>query len=378
MNVLYAVIHGEIAGGQIVCLQIIEALVREGHQALVISPSEGPFTDLLRKKKIPVFIIPFEKTYFFHRAFQVTRLLRNQKVDLVHSHGTVQLNIHVRLAARLIGIPCISHIHSENVFSSHWLIRQYQIFLDRFTSQLCYRLIAVSKATKESLIQEGIEADRIEVIPNGIDSDRLNGQMTRAEVFQRFQIDPKKQLVTTIGSLCPNKGQEEFLKAAKQVNVDMPNTVWMMIGKDIEFKGAYEAKLKMLAQNLGLNGQVIFTGYQDDPLSLLNACDLFVLPSKREGMPLVVLEAAALKKAVIASAVGGIPEVVQDGETGILIPPGDSQALGLAMLKLLRDPKLARTMGEAGFRRIREHFSECQMVHRTLKLYQEVSHAIRN
>lgn len=378
MNILHAVIHGEIAGAQIVCLQIIEALVRQGHQASVVSSSEGPFTDLLRTKKIPVFIIPFEKTYHFHRTFQVARLLRKEKIDLVHSHGTIPLNVHVRLAARWTGIRCISHIHAENVFSSHWLIRQYQILLDRFTSQLCYRLIAVSKATKKRLVMEGIRPEQIEVIPNGIDSNRLNGQMSRMEVFQRFQIDPKKRLVVTMGRLCPQKGQEEFLKGAKQVSAEMPDIVWMMIGKDIEFKGAYEGKLKTLAQELGLNGQIIFAGYQSDPVSLLRACDLFVLPSHLEAMPLVILEAAALKKAVIASAVGGIPEVVQDGVTGILIPPGDSQALGQAMLKLLKEPRLASAMGEAGFRRVREHFSEGQMVNRVLSLYQEVSHAIRH
>ncbi len=378
MKVLHAVIHGEIAGGQIVCLQIIEALIREGHQALVISPTEGPFTELLRKKKIPFALIPFEKTYSFHRTFQVAWLLRKEKIDLVHSHGTVQLNVHVRLASWLAGIPCISHIHIKNVFNQHPLIRQYQIFLDRWTSRLCCRLIAVSEETKESLIEEGIDAARIEVIANGIDSNRLKAQMNRMEVFHKFQIDPKKRLVITIGRLCPVKGQEEFLNGAKRVNSEMPDTVWMIVGKDIEFHGAYEGKLKMLARDLGLNGQVVFAGYQNDPLSLLSACDLFVLPSYIEGMPLVILEAMALGKAVIGSAIGGISEVVKDGETGILIPAGDSRALGSAMLKLLKDPKLAHKMGEAGLARVRQHFSEDQMVQHILKLYGEVSHAIRN
>ncbi len=371
MNVLHAVIHGEVAGGQMVCLQIIEALVQQGHQALVISPSEGPFTELLRKKKISVFIMPFEKTYFFHRAFQVANLLRKEKIDLVHSHGTVQMNVHLRLAARWTGIPCISHIHINNVFNSNPLIRAYQVFLDRWTSQFCYRLLAVSKAIKESLVQEGIHHDRIEVIPNGVDCDRLNCRMTRAEVFQRFKIDPDKRLITTIGRLCPNKGQEEFLQGAKQVNEEMSDTAWMIVGKDLEFDGKYEAKLKTLALDLGLDGQVIFTGYQGDPLSLLNACDFFVLPSRMEGMPLVILEAAALKKAVIASAVGGVPEIVQDGVTGILIPPSDPQALAVAMLKLLKAPQLAMDMGDAGFRRVRDHFSTSQMTHRILELYGE-------
>ena len=198
MKVLYTVINGEIAGGQMVCLQIVEALLRSGYQALVVSPSEGPFTELLREKRIPVFLIPFKKTYSFHRAFQLAKLVQKEKVDLIHSHGTVPVNVHSRLAARLASIPCISHIHAANVFNAHPLIRRYQVVLDNWTSHFCDRLIAVSKATKESLVQQGIPPDRVEVIPNGINCDRLGSLRTRDEVFRQFHIDPAKRLIGSI------------------------------------------------------------------------------------------------------------------------------------------------------------------------------------
>jgi len=371
MKTLHTVIHGEIAGGQIVCLRIIEALHKGGHQALVVSPSRGPFTELLRRKRVPVFFIPFKRTYSFHRAFQLARLIKKEGIDLVYTHGMVPANIHSRLAARLAGVPCISHIHIANVFNQNPLVRRYQIFLDNWTSRFCHRLIAVSQSTKDSLIQQGISGDRIEVIPNGIDCHKIHCRETREEILRKFHLDPKERLVGTIGRLCPTKGQEEFLRVAKGVSQEMPDVVWMVIGKDMEFGGRYETQLRTLAQEGGLNGRVIFTGHQPDPFSLLNALEFFVLPSKLEGMPLVILEAMALKKAVIASAVGGVPEVIVDGKTGILVPAGDSRSLAEAILKLLRNPELAKAMGEAGFERARENFSESEMSRRTLTLCQE-------
>lgn len=374
MKVLHTAINGEIAGGQKVCLQIMEALLEEGHQAIVVSPNEGPFTELVRKKGIPVFQIPFEKTYSFHRAFQLARLIKKEKVNLVHTHGMVPGNIQARFAACLGGVPCISHIHIANVFNSNPLIRKYQVFLDNWTSKFCYRLIAVSQSTKKSLVDQGIPAERIVVIPNGIDWHEIRARQTREEIISRFNLDTKSRLIGTIGRLCPAKGQEEFLKAAKAVSKKISNAVWFVIGQDMEFSGRYETHLRALARKLDLNGRVIFTGYQADPYSLMNALDLFVLASKAEGMPLVILEAMALKKAVIATAVGGVPEVVQNGRTGILIPPGDSEALIQAMLELLRNPKPVLEMGEAGFQRIRNHFSVSGMIRRVRKIYEALDH----
>lgn len=371
MKVLHVVINGEIAGGQRVCLQIIEALLDKGHQALVVSPTKGPLVDLLKEKGIPVFFLPFEKTYSFHRAFQLSKLIRRERVDIVHTHGMVPLNVQARIAAKLAGIPCISHIHIANVFNSNPLIRGYQIFLDNLTSSFCRTLIAVSRSTKESLVKQGIPENRVTVVPNGVDPGKARPRRSREEIFQEFRIEPNKRLVGMIGRLCPTKGQEEFLKAVTMIKDEAPDVIWVIAGKDIEFGGKYEKKLKNLARDLGLNGSVIFAGHQEDPDSLLNAMDLFVLPSKREGLPLVVLEAMALKKPVIATRVDGVPELIEDGRTGVLVPPAEPAPLAEAMLKLLNAPDKAMNLGEAGYMRARRDFCASEMIQRILSLYQE-------
>lgn len=371
MKVLHTIIHGEIAGGQVVCLQIIDALLKNGHQALVVSSSEGPFTKLLRDKGISVFLIPFEKTYSFHRAIQLAKLIKKEKAGLVHTHGMVPANVQARLAARWAGIPCISHIHIANAFNSNAVIRRYQIWLDNWTSGYCYRLIAVSEDTKKSLVEQGITASKIEMIPNGIDPEQTQSVLSREEVFSRFGISPEKRLIGMVGRLCPTKGQEDFLKAAKVVSRQVSNVVWMVIGKDIEFQGLYEKKLRALAKTLGLNGKAIFAGHQPDPLSLINAMEFLVLPSRLEGLPLVILEAMVLRKAVIATKVGGVGEIVEDGKTGILLPADHPDLLAEAMTRLLKNPALTVSMGQAGAQRVCESFPASRGLKRIIELYQE-------
>lgn len=370
MKILHIVINGEVAGGQIVCQQIIERLLLEGHEALVVSPSEGPFTDRLRKKRIPVFLLPFEKTYSFHRAFQLAGLIKREKVNLVHTHGMVPLNVQARLAARLAKVPCISHIHIANVFNSNPFIRKYQMALDNWTSSLCEKLIAVSESTKRSLVEQGIPSDRIEVVFNGVDPEKIQSVLSREEVFHRFGISSDKRLVGMVGRLCPAKGQDDFLKAVKQVFQQVPNVVWMIVGKDIEFQGFYEKKLRDLAKTLELNGNGVFAGHQDDPLSIINAMEFLVVPSQVEGLPLVILEAMAIGKAVIATRVGGVGELVEDEKTGILLPAGRPELLAEAMAKFLKAPALAVSMGQAGFQRVCKNFTASCGLKRIMELYE--------
>lgn len=370
MKILHVIINGEIAGGQRVCQQIVEALLEEGHEALVVSPSDGPFINLLRNKGIPVFFLPFEKTYSFHRAFLLSRLIQRENIDIVHTHGMVPLNIQARLAAKLAGVPCISHIHIANVFNSNPFIRKYQVFLDNWTSNFCSKLIAVSSSTKRSLVEQGIPENRITVIHNGVNPQKIQHRRGSEDIFRSLRIKPGTRLVGVIGRLCPVKGQEDFLRTVSLINRETPDVTWLIVGKDIEFGNKYERKLRDLSKDLNLNGNIIFTGHQEDTFSLLNAMEFLVLPSKAEGMPLVVLEAMALRKAVIAMDVGGVSEEVQDGKTGVLIPPGDSKALAGAMIKLLNNPRLAKAMGEAGSERVRNYFSESDMNMRVQKIYE--------
>jgi len=372
MKALHVVVGGELAGGQIVCRQIIKTLRDKGHQSMVVSPNEGAFTERLKLEGVPVFYIALKKTYSFHRAIQLASLIRREKVDLVHTHAMVASNVQSRIAARLAGVPCVSHIHIANVFHKHPVVRAYQQCLDNGTSHFCEKMIAVSESTRQSLILQGIPSGRIVTIPNGVRVRETDLGVERAELLRRFKIHSEGPVVGMIGRLCPTKGQEEFLKAIQQITREIPDLTGVMIGKDIEFRGVYEARLKNLAQEYKLNGRMVFAGHQEDPFPWIQAMDFLVLPSKAEGMPLVLLEAMSMKKAVVASAVGGVPEVVEDGITGILVPPGDSDVLAKAILKLLKDPRLAASMGEAGFQRVQNFYTEEMSMQQVMNVYAEL------
>ena len=371
MKVAHVIISGEVAGGQMVCGQIIEALKKRGDEVLVVSPTAGAFTERLKQNNVSIYFIPFDKTYHFQNAFRLWRILKKERVDLVHTHGMVPMNVQARLASKWAGVPCISHIHIANVFNPNPIVRRYQMFLDNWTSGFSSKLIAVSQATRQSLVRQGIAGERIEVIPNGV---RENGtvHMSKEEVFKKLGISENHSLIGMVGRLCPTKGQEEFLKSVAEVSRAIPNVIGVIIGKDTEFNGTYERRLRAISHELGLSKRVLFLGYQEDPRPYIHAMDFLILPSKVEGMPLVILEAMALKRAVVAHQVDGVSEVVEDGITGILVSPNAPQTLTLSIVKLLQNPSLSKKMGEAGFEKMRQFYSESRMSARVLELYDEL------
>ncbi len=369
MKVAHVIVGGEVAGGQVVCGQVIEALTRRGDRAIVISPTEGSFTERLRQENIPVYIIPAWKTYHFFNALRLAGILKKERADLVHTHAMVQVNVQARLGAWIAGIPVISHLHLPNHFRKHPLIRAYQVLADLWTARLCDEMITVSEATKETLLTEGKIYGKAKVIYNGVDSNQFTNLRPREAVLKEFGLNSTQRLIGTVGRLCPAKGQREFILSAREILAKVPESIFMIVGKDIEQGGNYERELRQLVFESGLTKQVIFTGYRPDVLELLNAFDLFVLSSKIEGFPLVLLEAMALGKAVVATEVGGVPELVVRGETGFLVPPSDWRALSSSVVSLLSDPRRIRQMGEAGRRRVREQFSEDQMTNAILSLY---------
>jgi glycosyltransferase involved in cell wall biosynthesis len=146
----------------------------------------------------------------------------------------------------------------------------------------------------------------------------------------------------------------------------------LLVGDDLEAGGAFRAGLEDEAERLGVRERVVFAGYRPDATALLAELDVFVLPSWVEGLPIVVLEAMAQRKPVVATPVGGTPELVADGETGLLVPPRDPEALAAALRRLLEDPDLARRLGEAGRARVAERFTAAQQTRRVLELYDEL------
>jgi glycosyltransferase involved in cell wall biosynthesis len=262
-----------------------------------------------------------------------------------------------------VRIPVVSHLHIENHFrpATRWLLRA----ADNRTARSCRALIAVSGDTKRAYERQGYPK-RIEVVYNGVvlSNSPLRGSGLRAELG----IPNGAPLVGEVGRLCDVKGQRELIAALAQV----PDARAVLVGADLEQGGAFQASLERDAEQLGVRDRVVFAGRREDASALLGELDVVALPSWTEGLPLVVLEAMARRRPVVATPVGGTPEVVVDGETGLLVPPRDPDALAGALRRLLADAELRQRMGEAGYERVRERFSADAMTRRVLEIYDEV------
>jgi len=315
-----------------------------------------------------VFIVDVSRTYKLGGAIRLSGLVRGVQADVLHTHTALAANVLSRAAGRLGGAAVVSHIHIENHFRPNGLARAVHSTLDNGSARLAARVLAVSEDTRRSLLAQGYPARLVEVVHNGIDVEAeaaRRGTGLRAELG----VPDDAALVGELARLCDVKGQRELIEAAALV----PGVHIALSGADLEQGGAYGAMLERLAQDRGVAGRVHFLGFRDDAGAVLDQLDAFVLPSWIEGLPMTVLEAMAHGKPVIATPVGGTPEAVADGETGLLVPPRDPVRLAEAIRALAADPELAQRLGLAGRERVEREFSEAAMTRRVLEVYDAVA-----
>jgi len=353
VKIAHVVIGGDVAGGQIVALRLARAAQDAGHDVLFLSPSDGPFLDLVREAGMRALVVPIAGALDLRALARLLRVLRGERVDVVHTHGHFAANVLARVAGCLAGARVISHMHIQNAFRAG-TGRRAQIAIDNATARLSFALVAVSDATRADLVDQGYPASRLVTVHNGIEP---------AEVTEPVRL-ADGPIVLEVARLAEVKGQRTLLEALGSVEATA-----VLVGRDLEQGGAYERLLRAEAERLGVAGRVVFTGYRADVPALLAGCDVFCLPSRAEGLPLVVLEAMAQGKPVVATAVGGTPELVVDGVTGVLVPPGDARALADALSALLTDTDRARRLGEAGRERVLREFSAAAAAERVLELY---------
>jgi len=373
MRIVYTVLNGHVAGGQLVCLQMMEAAREAGHQVSLVTPYRGEFTELLEQRDISVVLLPMSRTFHIHRAWQFRNFVRKWRADLVHCHDAVPGMILSCLGSYLAGVPFIGHVHIENTFSRLRWVRTFQLRFYNFVLRWADAIVAISESTRQSLIKQGLPRPKVTVIPNGVETAGYANGSSSKRARKTLGLNGSEAVVGCVARLCPVKGQRELILAAAKVCEVMPTVKFVFIGEDLEFGGAYRKQLQDLSAALGLSGLVVFTGYQADAVALMAGFDVFVLPSHAEGLPLTILEAMAAERPVIATPVGGVPELVIDGTTGVLVPPGDCEALADAMITLLADKEKARTMGLAGRQRVEKEFALRDVTARILAVYAEVA-----
>jgi glycosyltransferase involved in cell wall biosynthesis len=371
MRIAHLVTGGDVAGGQAVALQLARAARNAGHEALFVSPTTGRFTEAVAADGFPVEVVDVRRTFRVHGALRLARLLRSREVDVLHTHVHVAPNVLGRLAARAGRAAVVSHLHIENHFRPQRLARAPLVVLDNATARLCARLVAVCEATRRAFERQGFPAESIETVHNGVDAEALAARPPpglRAELG----LSPDALVIGLVGRLAPVKGQRELLEAVARLRPAFPSLQAVVVGDDLERGGAYRAELEHVAHELEVGDAVRFTGFRPDAADALQELDAVVFPSWIEGLPLTVLEAMAHGKPVVATAVGGTPEAVADGEAGLLVPPRDVAALAAGLERILADGGLRVSLGRAGAARVRRDFTAEAMERRILEIYAEV------
>lgn len=276
----------------------------------------------------------------------LARLLKRERIALLCAHG-YKSNVIGRIATRLVGIPLLAS--SRGWTSENRKVRIYEA-LDRWFLRRADHVVCVSEGQKKKLLAAGVREDRISVIFNAIDADGSGTEGTPL-LRREFGFGEKVVVVVSGGRLSPEKNHVGLIDAAKIVHARDPSVRFVVFGD-----GFLRKQLEERISRAELQEIFLLPGFRRDFARLLRDADIFVLPSLTEGLPNVVLEAYAAAKPVVATAVGGTPEVVRHGETGFLLEADDTEALAAHILRLAKEPDLRRRLGENGNAFVRREF----------------------
>jgi len=326
---------------------------------------EGSLAEEFRRKNIRLHVVGMKNRFDFTVILRLIKLIKREKVDILHTY-LFYSNIAGRIAGTIAGVPVI--ISSERS-TSEWKNIIHKT-IELLTDFMVDKTIANSQAVKKSLINDvGLSGKKIDVIPNGINLENYDKKIDTGKKKKQLGLTPSKKIVGTVTRLHPEKAPQDFVRAAATLKKKFPDVQFIMVGD-----GRMRTKLESMVSELGLKEDFVFTGVRDDVSEIIQVMDVFALTSLWEGMPGVVLEAMAWSKPVVATNVGGTPEVVDDGATGFLVPAGDADAAAQATLFLLQNSEKAREMGGEGRRKVESNFALNDMVKQTESLYDKLSH----
>jgi L-malate glycosyltransferase len=347
-------------GGQNQVLQTVLGLRALGHRAALVAHAEG---ELRQRAQEGLELIPLapKSEMDLAAAFKLARVIKRLAPDVIHAHdphGVAMASLALSMASpdprvALVASRRVDFHLKENALS-RWKYRQV------------HRFICASHAINAMLVHDGVPEALVVTVPEGIDVAHVEAAPV-ARIHEEFWLPHHAPLVGNVGALVPHKGHRHLVEAAALVLRQVPDAHFVIAGE-----GELRESLTHQIRERHLEKHVILTGFRPDVLSFHKAFDLFVMSSVTEGLGTSLLDAMACGKAVVATTAGGIPEVVVDGVTGLLVPPRDDRALAEAIVALLRDPDRRRRLGEAGLARVREHFSAERMVKGTVAVYEQV------
>jgi glycosyltransferase involved in cell wall biosynthesis len=333
-------------------------LRERGHRAVLVAHPQGELFARAAEGADLVGLAP-RNEIDLAAAWKLSRVLRQYAPDVVHAHdphAVAMAGTALSFGAQSPAPPLVASrrvdFHLSSNSFSRWKYRQVT------------RFIAASGAIRDILVHDGIPASRITVVHDGIDVGRVQ-RLPSLDLHVEYWLPRGVPVIVNVGALVGHKGQKHLLDAMPLVMRELPDAHLVILGEG-ELRGPLERQLK----DLHLERAVRMPGFREDVLSLMKSADLFVMSSVTEGLGSTILDAMAMGLAVVGTCAGGIPEAVADGETGLLVPPGEPAPLARAIVHLLKHPDLRTRYGRAGQARVAEKFSVERLVEGTLGVYE--------
>ena len=351
-------------GGQNQVLLTVNGLREIGQRAALVAHPDG---ELRKRAAEGLELVPLapKSEVDFTAAWRLNRVIKRLKPDVIHAHdahGVAMAGLALSLGASTAkgGEPPLVvsrrvDFHLRGNSFSRWKHRQVDCF------------IAASEAIRQMLVSDGVPADRTVTVHEGIDVDHVVSQPL-VDVHQAFFLPHGAPVVGNVAALVPHKGQRHLIEAAHIVVQKLPDVRFVILGE-----GELREALERLVKEYRLEKHVLLPGFRTDVLGCIKSFDLFVMSSVTEGLGTSLLDAMACSRPIVATEAGGIPEVVANGVTGVLVPPRDHVAMADAIVSLIQDKARLQAMGAAGFARVNEKFTVERMIAGTAAVYARVA-----
>lgn len=370
-RILHVVGDSQFGGGAVLILRIAQAAAERGGQVDVLS-TNSQFNKAIETSGLGVVsldciwreIRPLRDLY---GLFVLYRFLKNKSYDIVHTH-TSKAGLIGRAAAFFAGTPVI--IHTVHGFAFHeesppWVVRFYSA-LERLAAKWCNKIVTVSNYHRTWALNLGIsKPDHILAIPNGISPQRVVPAIGRDDFRASLGIRPQDLVLVSAGRLAPQKGIEYLIDAVKILVDSGVSNLRVLIAGDGPLRAFLEDKTK----EVGLQQNFIFLGFRSDVADILNAGDIAVMPTEREGLSIALLEAMAMGKPIVTTVIGSNLEVTENGQHARLVNPKDSRALALAIREFVSDAGLAKRLGESARSHFQKIYTEDVMLNSYMDLY---------
>ena len=369
INLLYVITKLELGGAQKQLLSLIKNLDKEKFNPFLFTAKDGLLVSealsingltLIKSRYLERVLSPLKDTL---ALFEIYRVIKKNKINIVHTHSS-KAGMLGRWAARLAKVKVILHtVHGWSFNDSQRLWRTFFIWLERLSAYFTDKLIIVSCHDKQKGLDHHIgREDKYSLIRYGINYTEfcVNEQNSR----KTLGLSPKDLVVGMVSCFKPQKSPQDFIKLANLIKQILPGIKFLLVGD-----GVLRRKMERLISEFNLQKEIILTGWRRDIPQILSTIDVFVLTSLWEGLPIVVLEAMAAFKPVVATHTGGISDVIIEGRTGFLVAPGDMQELSDKLIPLLKNENLRRQIGQNAKDCLGADFSLENMVKHTQDLY---------